>query len=309
MGGMAVLVPDPVEEHAALLAGFERHVGLRLGRSPATVRAYSSDIHALLRFLDASDRAVADLNLTLLRAWLADMAGLSRRTVRRRVSAVRVFGAWAASEGLLAADPTPRLAAPKGGSYLPEVLTVAQAGELLRIAARADDDPVATVADLAVLELLYGCGLRVAELCGLDLGDVAFEHRTLRVMGKGAKERTVPFGPAAGTAVRRWIADGRPVWAGAQSGMALFLGPRGRRLDQRRVRSRLDRLVALMAEPVSIGPDGLRHSAATHMLDGGADLRTVQELLGHASLATTQIYTHVSVERLRTTYEQAHPRA
>lgn len=176
-------------------------------------------------------------------------------------------------------------------------------------AARADDDPVATSCDRAVIELLYATGIRVSELCGLDLDDIDAGRRTLRVTGKGNKQRTVPFGPPAAAALDQWLENGRPRWVRERSGPAVFLGPRGRRIDQRRVRSRLHRLLATEPGVPDVGPHGLRHSAATHLLEGGADLRTVQELLGHASLATTQIYTHVSVERLRTTYEQAHPRA
>ncbi len=264
-----------------------------------------------MRFLDDRGTPLADLDIRALRSWLSHMSagGAAGSSLQRRVSAARSFTAWAHDEGLLAADPGVRLQAPKSGSALPGVLTADQATQLLSAAASADDDPVAVIADRAMFELLYASGVRVSELCGIDLGDISFPDRTMRVVGKGDKQRTVPFGPAAAWAVQEWIADGRPVWAGPASGNAVFVGPRGGRIGQRRVRARLHRLLDVLPDVPDIGPHGLRHSAATHMLEGGADLRTVQEMLGHATLATTQIYTHVSVERLRTTYEQAHPRA
>lgn len=278
---------------------------------PASCRAYRSDVESLMRFLDDRGTPLADLDIRALRSWLSHMSagGAAGSSLQRRVSAARSFTAWAHDEGLLAADPGVRLQAPKSGSALPGVLTADQATQLLSAAASADDDPVAVIADRAMFELLYASGVRVSELCGIDLGDISFPDRTMRVVGKGDKQRTVPFGPAAAWAVQEWIADGRPVWAGPASGNAVFLGPRGGRIGQRRVRARLHRLLDVLPDVPDIGPHGLRHSAATHMLEGGADLRTVQEMLGHATLATTQIYTHVSVERLRTTYEQAHPRA
>ena len=298
--------PDEV-----VLAAFCRHVTFRLGLSEATARAYESDVRSLLEFLESRHLVLASLELKTLRAWLATMnrRGLNSSTVQRRVSSTKRFCEWATGEGMLAVDPALRLSAPKGASQLPTILTQRQAASLMTVAERADDDPVAVLSDRAVVELLYASGLRVSELCGLDIDDVNQANRTIRVLGKGDKERTVPFGPAADRALADWLRSGRPRWVTGQSEAAVFLGPRGGRLGQRRVRERLHRLMALMAESVDIAPHVLRHSAATHMLEGGADLRTVQELLGHATLATTQIYTHVSVERLRTTYQQAHPRA
>ena len=163
--------------------------------------------------------------------------------------------------------------------------------------------------DRLVLELLYATGVRVGELCGLDVDDVDDGRRVLRVLGKGARERTVPFGQPAAQALTAWLGQGRPQWATARSGPALLLGRRGGRLDPRAARSLVHRRLADVPGAPDLGPHGLRHSAATHLLEGGADLRSVQELLGHASLATTQLYTHVSVERLRSSYAQAHPRA
>ncbi|MFN8126083.1 MAG: tyrosine recombinase XerC [Candidatus Nanopelagicales bacterium] len=292
-----------------LVADFADHLRRRRGVSPATCRAYVSDVRSLLTHTGPD--GITDLDLRTLRAWLAGLTatGAAPRTIRRRVSSVKVFTAWAHGRGVLAADPGLRLQSPQVPDHLPVVLTAAEADDLLTHAGQADDDPVATLCDRAMLELLYAGGLRVSELCGLDLGDISFPDRTLRVIGKGDKQRTVPFGPSAAHAVDHWLRDGRPRWATRRSGEAVFLGPRGGRVDQRRVRARLHRLIEVATGVPDVAPHALRHSAATHMLEGGADLRTVQEMLGHASLATTQIYTHVSVERLRTTYEQAHPRA
>ncbi len=295
----------------SVAAEFSRHLRLQRGLRPATCRAYDGDVRSLLDFLAQRRAPLAQLDLRTLRAWLAarTAAGAAPASVQRQVSSVRTFTAWAHEHGYLSADPGLRLQSPRGPRTLPTVLTADQAGELLTAAARADDDPVAGLADRAMFELLYASGIRVSELCGLDLADVSPTRRTLRVIGKGDKQRTVPYGPAADRALQRWTDDGRPQWVGSRSGAALFLGPRGGRVDPRRVRGRLHRLLAVVPGVPDVAPHALRHSAATHLLEGGADLRSVQELLGHATLATTQIYTHVSVERLRTTYEQAHPRA
>lgn len=212
--------------------------------------------------------------------------------------------------GLVATDAALRLTAPKRHRTLPPVLGQRDATRLLDVAAIAsdDEDPV-HIRDAAALELLYATGIRVSELVGLDVDDVDFSTNVVRVIGKGDKERTVPFGTPARAAVRRWLEHGRPRLAQPASGPALLLGRRGRRSDSRQIRAVVHQLLAHVPDAPDLGPHGLRHSAATHLLEGGADLRTVQELLGHASLATTQIYTHVSIERLRSSYEQAHPRA
>lgn len=287
---------------------FLDHLRLVLNRSAHTVRAYAGDLDALFAFAAARGvETVAELDLALLRGWLADQrsSGVSRATLARRGSAVRSFTAWAQRTGLLARDPGALLAAPKGQRTLPEVLRPDEAARLLEFAG----DEVVDLRDRVVLEVLYATGVRVGELCGLDLTDVDSGRRVLRVMGKGAKERAVPYGIPAQRALDAWLAHGRPVWTGPRSGAALVLGERGGRVDQRTVRAVVHRRVAQVPGAPDLGPHGLRHSAATHLLEGGADLRSVQELLGHATLATTQIYTHVSVERLRKTYERAHPRA
>jgi integrase/recombinase XerC len=298
---------------ADVLPAFEQHLRVEKGRSPHTVRAYLGDVRSLADFL--RDREVPDLDdvrLADLRAWLGDQAehGASRSSVSRRAAAARTFFRWARRQGHVESDVAGRLGAPGRDKHLPTVLRADQARELMELAAVAsdDEDPV-RVRDRAVVELLYASAVRVGELTGLDVDDLDLEARTARVLGKGGKERVVPFGAPAAEALRHWLTAGRPRLVTAGSGPALFLGRRGRRVDQRQVRSALQDLLAHLPDTPGTGPHGLRHSAATHLLEGGADLRTVQEVLGHASLATTQIYTHVSVDRLRTAYQQAHPRA
>ncbi len=297
----------------AALAAFGEHLQVERGRSPHTVRAYLGDVRALLDWAAATGcTAPHELDLALLRAWLGGQAGrgLARSTLARQVAAARAFTTWAHRHELIGVDVGDRLGAPKVARSLPGVLTADQAGGLLELAAVAADDgsPVG-LRDRAAVELLYATGIRVAELAGLDVDDVDRERRTVRVLGKGAKERTVPYGVPAGRAMDEWLARGRPALVTAASGPALLLGARGARVDVRAVRTAVHRLLRQLPGAPDLGPHGLRHSAATHLLEGGADLRSVQELLGHATLATTQIYTHVSVERLRATYEQAHPRA
>jgi integrase/recombinase XerC len=277
------------------------------------VRAYRGDVLTLLEHARRMGRAgVEDLDLGVLRSWLAGQAtrGMARATLARRAAAARAFTAWAHRQGRLATDPGTLLATPRTGRSLPGVLRQDEAGALLDVAGLAADDESPTgLRDLAVLEVLYASGIRVGELCGLDVDDVDRGRRVLRVLGKGSKERTVPVGAPALRAVDRWLADGRVALVTPASGPALFLGARGRRVDPRTVRRSVHALLAHVPGAPDLGPHGLRHSAATHLLEGGADLRSVQEMLGHATLATTQIYTHVSVERLKATYDQAHPRA
>jgi integrase/recombinase XerC len=207
-------------------------------------------------------------------------------------------------------DTGARLSVPSVPRHLPAVLKQNDASELLESLDEpaAHGDPLA-LRDLAVLELLYASGIRVSELVGLDIDDLDHDRRVVRVLGKGNRERSVPYGLKAQNAIDSWLRRGRPQLAASASGAALFLGVRGGRLNQRAARSIVhDRLKAVPDAP-DVGPHGLRHTAATHLLEGGADLRSVQELLGHASLNTTQIYTHVTIERLRNAYRQAHPRA
>jgi integrase/recombinase XerC len=309
-----VAAPEtPADDVDDVVAAFGRHLALERARSVHTQRAYLGDLRSLLGF--ARRHGVADLaaiDLRLLRSWLASLtsAGRSRATVARRAAAARAFLAWAAHTGRIPTDPSVRLLAPRRLATLPAVLKSDEAAALLDEAARTDllGHPIG-LRDRVAVELLYATGARVGELVGLDVDDVDLERRTVRLFGKGGKERIVPFGVPAAEAVEAWLSTGRPALAGPASGPALLLGQRGRRADQRQIRATVHRLVAALPDVRDLGPHGLRHSAATHLLEGGADLRSVQELLGHATLATTQIYTHVSVERLKVTYDQAHPRA
>ena len=294
---------------AEALTAFARHLELELSRSPHTVRAYTGDVSSLLEHAVRSGlTSPAQLDLALLRSWLARLrtGGAARTTLARRGSSARVFTAWACRRGLLPVDPGAALATPRGARRLPDVL---RADEVARLVDQVDGVAPEDLRDRVVLELLYATGIRVAELCGLDVDDVDPARSVVRVLGKGARERSVPYGRPAGLALQAWLTAGRPAWASARSGPALLLGRRGGRLDPRAVRTLVHRRLADVPGAPDLGPHGLRHSAATHLLEGGADLRSVQELLGHASLATTQIYTHVSVERLRASYASAHPRA
>jgi integrase/recombinase XerC len=290
------------------LREFVEHLWLERGRSPHTVRAYRADLVGLLTGL----RAPTDLDLARLRGWLADAhsAGAARSTLARKAAAARTFTAWAHRRGLLPTDPGGRLTAPRARPALPTVLDREQATAVADTAGvrAGPDDPVAA-RDRLVVELLYATGMRVSELCGLDLDDVDEARRALRVLGKGDRERTVVYGVPAERALRAWCRSGRPALVRAASPPALLLGARGGRLDPRVAREVVHRAVAAVPGVPDIGPHGLRHAAATHMLSGGADLRYVQELLGHAKLSTTQLYTHVTVERLKVVHEQAHPRA
>ena len=228
----------------------------------------------------------------------------------RRATAVRVFTAWALRTGRADTDPGASLGTPKAHKPLPPALNAGEARALLESAAvRADDGSAVGLRDVAILELLYATGIRVGELCGLDVDDVDRSRRVVRVFGKGSKERTVPYGVPADEALGRWLETGRPELFTPGAGAAMFLGARGKRIDQRAVRTLVHDRLADVPDAPDMGPHGLRHTAATHLLEGGADLRTVQELLGHASLSTTQIYTHVSTDRLRQAYKLAHPRA
>ncbi len=294
-----------------VLAEFGRHLASERGRSSHTVRAYLGDIGSLLAHANASGAtAPADIDLAVLRGWLAELraGGAARTSLARRAAAARTFTAWAHRQGILDHDCGARLASPRAHRGLPTVLRDDQAATLVTAPAGAGGPEPVRLRDAAVLELLYATGIRVSELCGLDVDDVDQERRVVRVLGKGAKERSVPYGQPAQQAVDRWLGSGRPLLATDRSGAALLLGARGGRLHPTTVRQLVDAYAAAAGLP-HLSPHGLRHSAATHLLEGGADLRSVQELLGHASLSSTQIYTHVSIERLRAAFRQAHPRA
>lgn len=304
---------DLPEEFAAALSAYERHLVSERDLTVHTVRAYLGDVSGMLAHATRLGLTTLDsLDVRTLRSWLANQQSLgkARTTMARRATAVRVFTAWALRTGRAGTDPGAQLGSPKAHKPLPPALDVAQARALLDAAATAADDgsPVG-LRDVAILELLYATGIRVGELCGLDVDDVDRARRVVRVFGKGRKERTVPYGLPADTALGRWLEHARPRLVAPGAGAALFLGARGARIDQRAVRAVVHRRLVDVPGAPDLGPHGLRHTAATHLLEGGADLRTVQELLGHASLATTQIYTHVTAERLRKAYQLAHPRA
>jgi integrase/recombinase XerC len=320
-----------------------------------TVRAYLGDVRALLEYAAQAGVTSPDgLDIAVLRGWLAGQhaTGRARATLARRAASARTFTAFGHARGWLPSDPGPLLGTPKLHRKLPEVIRQDQMAAVLAEPGRrgrpqghgppagasepagageppdgGEPDPRAQaliLRDTAIMELLYATGIRVSELCGLDLGDLDHERRTVRVLGKGGKERTVPVGLPAERATAHWARNGRPVLANTglantgrpntglaapDSAAALFLGARGRRLDPRTARRVVHARLAAVPSAPDTGPHGLRHAAATHLLEGGADLRSVQEILGHASLASTQIYTHVSVERLTSAFRQAHPRA
>jgi integrase/recombinase XerC len=271
------------------------------GRADATRTAYVSDLCAFAQWMDRGGVTIpAEVDRLHLRRYLASLGTrrLARATVARKAAALRCYFAWAVRQGHLPEDPARSLRAPSGKGRLPRVLSNGEIGALLDRPGSSDLDQ----RDLAVLELLYAAGLRVSELCGLDRRGVDLRARTVTVLGKGGKERRVPIHDEATLALRQWLSEGRNRMPGPAE--AVFVNQRGARLGPRDVRRILDRLAASPTHP-----HALRHTFATHLLDGGADLRIVQELLGHASLATTQIYTHVSKERLRSVYEGTHPRA
>lgn len=299
----------------AAIDDFADYALLVKGRSPATVKGYRSDLRTLVPFAGT----FADFTLPTLRAWLADAlrAGLARSTMARRTAAVRAFSTWAYERGHLDSDVAARLATPQVNRRLPDVVTPARAEQLVEAEINADAASPEAARDRAMLELLYATGMRVAELTGLDTGDIDASRRLARVTGKGNKQRVVPFGDNAAEAIDAWLARrgellnngaGSSSAASADATTALFLGSRGGRIDQRQVRRVVERAAQRTGDS-DLSPHALRHSAATHMLEGGADLRVVQELLGHSSLQTTQIYTHVSAQRLKSVYDRAHPRA
>ncbi|MFM8448386.1 MAG: tyrosine recombinase XerC, partial [Candidatus Nanopelagicaceae bacterium] len=274
--------------------------------SDNTIRAYVGDLESLsshLKALGVED--IANLNISHLRSWLANQQskGASRTTLSRRATSIKLFTKWASKEGLLPSDIGFNLATPKAHRILPEIVdakTADLAMQSLETFAEETGELTA-IRNLAMVEMLYASGARVSELCGLNLKDIDYDRSTIRVIGKGSKERVIPIGRPAVAALEKWLKV-RSQLANEKSGDAVFLGARGKRIDQRQVRE-------VVYKTIELGPHALRHSAATHLLEGGADLRTVQEILGHASLSTTQIYTHVSAERLHSAFKQAHPRA
>jgi len=298
-----------------ILEDFIDYLAGEKNRSENTIRTYKTDLELLLQFAsNQSVKNLQDLDLSVLRLWLADLKqrGSSTATIARRSSTARVFTKWLTQKGHIKTDPGTRLTSPKINKTLPNVLGQKQAKDLMDSSAKLDDefDSIEIrFRDHAILELLYASGIRVGELVGLNLKDIDWSRNTMRVIGKGNKERVVPFGKPAQEAVSKYVELARTKFVNEKSNIALFLGSRGNRLDVRQVRRIITKAISKLDEAVNISPHDLRHSAATHMLEGGADLRIVQELLGHSSLATTQKYTHVTIERLREVFAKAHPRA
>jgi integrase/recombinase XerC len=285
---------------------FNAYLNKERSLSDNTIRAYIGDLDSLINhlgLLGLSD--FSNLNISHLRSWLANLQtkGASRTTLSRRATSIKLFTKWATKEGLIPSDAGASLATPKAHRILPEILDTKSADLAMQSLETFAEETgeLTAIRNLAMVEMLYASGARVSELCGLNLKDVDYERQTIRVIGKGNKERIVPIGRPAIAALEKWL-EARPQLANEKSGEAIFLGARGKRIDQRQVRE-------VVYKAIELGPHALRHSAATHLLEGGADLRTVQEILGHASLSTTQVYTHVSAERLHSAFKQAHPRA
>jgi integrase/recombinase XerC len=314
VGSEPVAAPDLGAEFAGLRTDYVRHLRSERRLSEHTVRAYLGDVDGLLVHLHRL--GVTDLDsaeLSDLRSWLArqQTVGSARASVQRRAAAIRVFWTWAQQTGRTTRNVAAGLKSPKKQRRLPATVDQKAAASMLAEAARRAEETGGPVGlrDVAILEVLYATGIRVSELCGLDRADVDTDRQVLRVLGKGAKERSVPVGGPAMRALDRWLAEGRGLLCGPRSGDAVFVGERGARIDPRVVRRIVHRALGLAEGAPDLGPHGLRHAMATHLLEGGADLRSVQEMLGHSSLATTQIYTHVTTDRLRQAFEQAHPRA
>lgn len=299
------------------LSAYLSHLEMERSYSAHTVRAYQSDITQLLHFL--AGRGHQDLrtvSLRDLRAWLTaqHQNAAGRATIQRRATATRVFFAWAEHTDRTESNPAVSLRSPRTARQLPPTLDQRVMRRVFdavisAVAEERDEQRLApAVRNVAILEVLYSSGMRVSELCGIDISDIDTERQLVRVLGKGDKERVVPLGKPAVEALDSYMAV-RSRLAKPDSGQAVFIGDRGGRIDPRVVRRIVHRGLDLIPEAPDLGPHGLRHAMATHLLEGGADLRSVQEILGHTSLATTQIYTHVTQERLRTAYRQAHPRA
>ena len=295
-----------------MLDEYEEFLSRTAGRSVHTVRAYIKDVQRLFIVMAAQGlNDITELTLGVLRVWLAsEFDQHEASTVARRAASIRSFTAWCTRVGLLKVDVGQQLSPPKSKRSLPTYLKVEEASALLDLAAvAADDDDPLNIRNWAMLEMLYATGIRVSELVGLNLSSLDRTARTVRVLGKGNKERVVPFGIPADDALAHYLERGRTRLMNEKSSDAVFLGSRGSRIDPRTVREVVYDMTRAVPGLLTLGPHGLRHSAATHLVEGGADLRSVQELLGHASLGTTQMYTHVSAHRLKAAYEQAHPRA
>lgn len=289
-----------------ILSDFADFLSLAARKSPQTVKAYVSDVQSLFEYAGKITTEITEVDQYLIREWLAnDFEAHSPSTTGRRLASVRSFFKWAISIGLVAKNPTTAIRSPKKPQHLPKFLSQKQVTQLLD---RKSVSDVLEIRNLAILELLYATAMRVSELCGLEMTSVHIDDMSVRVLGKGNKERVIPFGVPCQDALRNWLAV-RSTIAGSEQHNAFFVGARGKRIDARVVREVVYQFIASLEDTEKLGPHSIRHSAATHMMESGADLRTLQEILGHANLSTTQIYTHVSVKRLQEVFNQAHPRA
>jgi site-specific recombinase XerD len=305
------VLPAPQRD---VIEAFIAHLGLERHLSPHTLAAYRNDLLHLATFLHRSTLTLETADHPTLRRFLAQQhaLGYARASIARRVGAIHTFYRWAAADGRIDRDPSLLLGRPKVVNRLPTVLRAAEASDLMEIPAEPDqDDPIeraVVLRDRAILELLYGSGLRVSEVTSLTGDDLDLDGARVVVMGKGRKERRLPLSDFAVGAVREWLGQGRPHLATAPTG-ALFLNRKRKPMGPRDVRAMVDGYAGDLLPGRRVGPHTLRHSFATHLLEGGADIRAVQELLGHSSVATTQRYTHVSRARLFDAHERSHPRA
>ena len=300
----------------SLIDAWGVYLRANLAVSEHTLRAYISDLRSFTTYCQVGELSQENIRrvvtLRAIRSWLASLVqqGKSRSTISRRTASIRSFTAWAYRRGYLDSDPGLLVTSARGDQKLPQVQTPSDTAELLSFAAtraREENSPAA-IRDWAILETIYATGIRVSEVCSLDTTSIDQQGMTLRVIGKGNKERVVPFTRACLSALQAWLSHGRPSLAIPEAGRALFVGDKGRRIDPRVIRAMIHRMCA-QAGVRDLAPHALRHTAATHILAGGADLRAVQEMLGHSSLQTTQRYTHVDAQRLSAIYKQAHPRA
>lgn len=297
---------------SSVLDRFRTHLESGRGYSKHTVKGYLTDLADLADFLEISGLASpSEIDLESLREWLFTLSerGLAKSSMARKTAAARSFTAWLLENELLQSDPGLRLRVPKANKSLPKVASRAAMEEVFQVLelAAAEGDALA-IRNLAIVELLYATGARVSEIVGLNLNDVDSARRLILVTGKGNKQRMIPYGAPCDNALERWLRTARPSLHTDKTGEELFLNSKGERIGVRAIYELVAAVLA--ATPIgAAGPHALRHTAATHLLDGGADLRVVQELLGHASLGTTQIYTHVSIDRLKEGYSSAHPRA
>lgn len=297
---------------ATSLDRFRSHLSAGRGHSGHTVKGYLTDLEDLVSFLERDGiTEPRGIDIEGLRSWLFSLSerGMAKSSMARKTAAARAYTGWLLEQGELSHDPGLRIRTPKSDKHLPKVATRAAMDEVFAdLEELASSGEPAALRDLLIVELLYATGCRVSELSGLNLDDLDTSRRLVKVTGKGNKQRMIPFGVPAEKALDSWLSVGRPAMVRANTGSELLLNSKGSRLGSRQIYEVVARALSGTAIGAS-GPHALRHTAATHLLDGGADLRAVQELLGHVSLGTTQIYTHVSIERLKQSYGSAHPRA